>query len=152
ADPGVLVLSRFAGAAHQMGEALIVNPYDLHEVAEAIRTALAMPKSERIRRFERLYATIEATDIGWWTQRYLDALSGIEVTPSDIPSPPTAANTVVTLRPVTPTAAKGGRPKPTRRKAGALDDAPKPDKGRASRTPAKATRAPASRRPASPSG
>lgn len=76
ADPGVLVLSRFAGAAQQMGEALIVNPYDTHEVAEAIRTALAMPKSERIRRFERLYATIDQTDIGWWTQRYLDALSG----------------------------------------------------------------------------
>ncbi|POR53412.1 alpha,alpha-trehalose-phosphate synthase (UDP-forming) [Bosea psychrotolerans] len=78
ADPGVLVLSRFAGAAQQMGEALIVNPYDTHEVAEAIRTALAMPKSERIRRFERLYEIIEATDIGWWTQCYLDALSGIE--------------------------------------------------------------------------
>ncbi|WP_082767398.1 alpha,alpha-trehalose-phosphate synthase (UDP-forming) [Bosea sp. PAMC 26642] len=79
ADPGVLVLSRFAGAAQQMGEALIVNPYDTHEVAEAIRTALAMPKSERIRRFERLYATISATDIGWWTHRYLQALSGIEL-------------------------------------------------------------------------
>ena len=52
-DPGVLVLSRFAGAAQQMGEALIVNPYDTHEVAEAIRTALAMPRSERIRRFEQ---------------------------------------------------------------------------------------------------
>jgi trehalose 6-phosphate synthase len=76
ADPGVLVLSRFAGASQQMGEALIVNPYDTHEVAEAIRTALAMPKSERIRRFEALYATIAATDIDWWTQRYLDALAG----------------------------------------------------------------------------
>lgn len=76
ADPGVLVLSRFAGASQQMGEALIVNPYDTHEVAEAIRTALAMPKSERIRRFEALYATIAATDIDWWTRRYLDALAG----------------------------------------------------------------------------
>jgi trehalose 6-phosphate synthase len=75
ADPGVLVLSRFAGAAQQMSEALIVNPYDIHEVGEAIRTALAMPKSERIRRFEALYQTIAATDIGWWTQRYLDALA-----------------------------------------------------------------------------
>ncbi|RDJ24875.1 trehalose-6-phosphate synthase [Bosea caraganae] len=82
ADPGVLVLSRFAGAAQQLGEALIVNPYDVHEVAEAIRTALAMPKSERQRRFERLYATISATDIGWWTRRYLAALSGIE-TPAE---------------------------------------------------------------------
>ncbi len=76
ADPGVLVLSRFAGAAQQMGEALIVNPFDSHEVAEAIRTALAMPKTERIRRFEKLYATIAATDIDWWTRQYLLALSG----------------------------------------------------------------------------
>lgn len=76
ADPGVLVLSRFAGAAQQMGEALIVNPFDSHEVAEAIRTALAMPRSERIRRFERLYAIIAATDIDWWTRQYLLALSG----------------------------------------------------------------------------
>ncbi len=76
ADPGVLVLSRFAGAAQQMGEALIVNPFDSHEVAEAIRTALAMPKTERIRRFERLYAVIAATDIDWWTRQYLAALAG----------------------------------------------------------------------------
>jgi len=82
ADPGVLVLSRFAGAAQQMREALIVNPYDTHEVAEAIRTALAMPKTERIRRFETLYATIAATDIDWWAQRYLDALAGGGAVPS----------------------------------------------------------------------
>lgn len=87
ADPGVLVLSRFAGAAQQMGEALIVNPYDTHEVAEAIRTALAMPKSERIRRFERLYATIDETDIDWWTKRYLDALSGLGMTQTEIAPP-----------------------------------------------------------------
>jgi trehalose 6-phosphate synthase len=90
ADPGVLVLSRFAGAAQQLGEALIVNPYDTHEVAEAIRTALAMPKSERVRRFERLYATIDATDIEWWTKRYLDALSGIEIGLPEA-EPPTVA-------------------------------------------------------------
>jgi trehalose 6-phosphate synthase len=86
-DPGVLVLSRFAGAAQQMGEALIVNPYDTHEVAEAIRTALAMPKSERVRRFKALYATIDATDIAWWTKRYLDALSGIDIGVSDTAPP-----------------------------------------------------------------
>lgn len=87
ADPGVLVLSRFAGAAQQLREALIVNPFDTHEVAEAIRTALAMPKSERVRRFERLYATIDATDIDWWTRRYLDALSGIDMTVPEIVPP-----------------------------------------------------------------
>jgi trehalose 6-phosphate synthase len=86
-DPGVLVLSRFAGAAQQLGEALIVNPFDTHEVAEAIRTALAMPVSERRRRFERLYATISSTDIDWWTSRYLAALSGLDIASGDIVPP-----------------------------------------------------------------
>ena len=100
-DPGVLILSRFAGAAQQLGEALIVNPFDDHEVAEAIRTALAMPKSERMRRFERLYATISSTDIDWWTSRYLAALSGLDIPSGEIVPP--------------------GRPKPLRstRKSGA---------------------------------
>ncbi len=88
-DPGVLVLSRFAGAAHQLGEALIVNPYDTQEVAEAIRTALAMPQSERVRRFERLYATISSTDIDWWTSRYLAALSGLEIASGETVPPGT---------------------------------------------------------------
>jgi trehalose 6-phosphate synthase len=92
ADPGVLVLSRFAGAAQQMGEALIVNPYDTHEVADAIRTALAMPKSERIRRFERLYATIASSDIGWWTRRYLAALSGLDAAAQAFGPPPGRAS------------------------------------------------------------
>lgn len=87
ADPGVLVLSRFAGAAQQMSEALIVNPFDTHEVAEAIRTALAMPRSERIRRFERLYATIEATDIAWWTRSFIDALAGRPADAGEVSAP-----------------------------------------------------------------
>ncbi len=100
-DPGVLVLSRFAGAAHQMGEALIVNPYDTHEVAEAIRTALAMPQSERVRRFERLYATIAASDIGWWTSRYLAALTGAEASDKLAPPEPPRKASGATRKPAT---------------------------------------------------
>lgn len=96
-DPGVLVLSRFAGAAQQLGEALIVNPFDTHEVAEAIRTALAMPLSERRRRFERLYATISSTDIDWWTSRYLAALSGLDI-PSGDSVPPGRPKALRTTR------------------------------------------------------
>ena len=51
-DPGVLVLSRFAGAALQMGEALIVNPYSREDVADAIARGLDMPRAERVRRWE----------------------------------------------------------------------------------------------------
>lgn len=42
-DPGVLVLSRFAGAAEDLSEALVVNPYDTDEVAEALQRAINMP-------------------------------------------------------------------------------------------------------------
>ena len=51
-DPGVLVLSRFAGAAQEMPEALIVNPYDLDGVADAIAMAHAMPLGERRERWQ----------------------------------------------------------------------------------------------------
>ena len=46
-DPGVLILSRFAGAAEQMKEALIVNPYDIEEMADSIKVALEMGLTER---------------------------------------------------------------------------------------------------------
>ena len=57
-DPGVLVLSRFAGAADEMHEALIVNPYDIAEVAEVLQRALQMPLEERKRRWQALNDTI----------------------------------------------------------------------------------------------
>ena len=53
-DPGVLVLSKFAGAAQQLSAALIVNPNDKLEVAEAIRDALSMSKRERVTRWESM--------------------------------------------------------------------------------------------------
>lgn len=119
-DPGVLVLSRFAGAAHQMGEALIVNPYDTHEVAEAIRTGLAMPKSERIRRFERLYSTIAATDIGWWTKKYLAALSGADLTPPEIVPLPSPTVKAVRANPRRKTPQKSGSTSRERAPTGSL--------------------------------
>jgi trehalose 6-phosphate synthase len=75
-DPGVLVLSKFAGAALQLTDALIVNPNDKFEVAEAIRDALYMNRSERINRWERMMATIRETDVSWWAATFLRDLSG----------------------------------------------------------------------------
>jgi trehalose 6-phosphate synthase len=75
-DPGVLVLSKFAGAAQQLTDALIVNPNDKFEVAEAIRDALYMNRSERIDRWERMMATIRETDVSWWAATFLRDLSG----------------------------------------------------------------------------
>ena len=74
ADPGVLILSRFAGAAEEMRDAVIVNPYDIDGVATAIRSALEMPVAERRVRHERLLATISSNDAAAWATKFLGAL------------------------------------------------------------------------------
>lgn len=73
-DPGVLVLSILAGAADELGQALIVNPHDLDGVADAIATAATMPKTERIERWRAMFAHLQKHDISEWRQRYLEAL------------------------------------------------------------------------------
>jgi trehalose 6-phosphate synthase len=77
-DPGVLILSRFAGAAEEMKAALIVNPYDPDSVAVAIARALNMPLNERKKRHAEIYAALRENDITKWGDRFLDALSGEE--------------------------------------------------------------------------
>lgn len=74
--PGVLILSRFAGAAEELTDALIVNPYDLDEVAAAIRQALYMPFDERQGRWSRMMALLETHDVHHWTASFLSALKG----------------------------------------------------------------------------
>ncbi len=73
-DPGVLVLSRFAGAAEQMTDALLVNPHSAEEISDALRQALSMPQGERMRRWEKLMAGVEQYDIAWWLRRFTEAL------------------------------------------------------------------------------
>jgi trehalose 6-phosphate synthase len=74
-NPGVLILSRFAGAAAELREALQVNPYDLDGVADAISEALTMPLDERKRRWRAMMDTLERHDIGAWRRSYLAALA-----------------------------------------------------------------------------
>jgi trehalose 6-phosphate synthase len=73
-DPGVLILSRFAGAAAQMTEALLVNPHSADEMADAIAQALTMPLPERRQRWEALIAGIRREDVHWWCDRFLNVL------------------------------------------------------------------------------
>ena len=75
ADPGVLVLSRFAGAAEQLKDALLVNPYDTEGMADAIYRALNMPLEERQRRHRALLANVREFDVHWWRHRFLQALA-----------------------------------------------------------------------------
>jgi trehalose 6-phosphate synthase len=83
ADPGMLVLSRFAGAAEQLKEALLVNPYDAQGTAHAIQRALTMPLDERIRRHEALMKRIREQDVHWWCASFLEALEATEGSDSD---------------------------------------------------------------------
>ena len=65
-DPGVLILSRFAGAARQLGAALLVNPHDPDAIADAMDAALKMPLEERQARWQKLWAAIEhRTPVAW---------------------------------------------------------------------------------------
>ncbi|HEX6866097.1 MAG TPA: trehalose-6-phosphate synthase [Caulobacteraceae bacterium] len=75
-DPGVLILSRFAGSALQLREALIVNPYSPEELSEAMKRALTMPREERIDRWQALYECVQDQDVTAWRDAYVRALSG----------------------------------------------------------------------------
>ena len=74
ADPGVLVLSLFAGAAEQLKEALLVNPYDVPGTAQVIQRALQMPLAERQSRHAALLENVCKYDVHWWCAQFLQSL------------------------------------------------------------------------------
>jgi trehalose 6-phosphate synthase len=75
-DPGVLVLSKFAGAAEELSEALIVNPYNNDEVAEAVSRALHMPVGERRELHTALLKRIRKGDARYWRRSFVERLEG----------------------------------------------------------------------------
>ncbi len=80
-DPGVLVLSQFAGAAAELDGALIVNPHETEAMGEAIRTALDMPLAERRERHSRMFAHLLTNDVDRWAEQFLSALSQVRQRP-----------------------------------------------------------------------
>ena len=80
-DPGVLILSRFAGAAHECKEALLINPYDPEGVGNAINRALAMPREERRERHAAIFKVLAKNDLTRWAGKFLDALDAGEQRP-----------------------------------------------------------------------
>ena len=84
ADPGVLVLSCFAGAAAQLGSAVIVNPHSSEDMADGIARALAMPLAERQERHQAMLECIVKEDVHWWSRRFMDAL-GDDPAPTAVP-------------------------------------------------------------------
>lgn len=75
ADPGVLILSKFAGASEDMTEALIVNPHDIDDIANAMHRAVNMPLEERMCRHAALIRKLRYGDAARWRHAFLEALN-----------------------------------------------------------------------------
>ncbi len=73
-DPGVLILSRLAGAAQELTAALLVNPYDIDEVASSLARALNMPQRERRERWHALMQILRRQDVRTWCHGFIEAL------------------------------------------------------------------------------
>lgn len=77
-DPGVLILSHFAGAAPEMEDALLVNPHDADEIAEALHKALAMPQAERRSRWALLQPDVWRVTAGSWARDFISTLAKVK--------------------------------------------------------------------------
>lgn len=80
-DPGVLILSEFAGAAAELSTALIVNPYDAQNVAASITEALDMPEDERVRRMEPMRERVLRVNAQHWARRFTHELAATPTAP-----------------------------------------------------------------------
>ncbi len=105
-DPGVLVLSKFAGAARQLGSALLVNPHDPDELAEALDRALIMPLAERQERWQEAWAAIEGTTPAGWGRSFISSLLGAN---GASPKASADAPSIRTSLPVVPMGGPEGR-------------------------------------------
>jgi trehalose-6-phosphate synthase len=76
-EQGVLILSRFAGASHELSDALVVNPYDTEELADSIHRALEMPSDERSVRMQRMRAIIRERNVYRWAGNLIGELCEI---------------------------------------------------------------------------
>jgi trehalose 6-phosphate synthase len=91
-DPGVLILSRFAGAAQECKAALLVNPYDPDSVAAAIGQALSMPLPERRERHNAIFRVLSHNDIQHWAGTFLAELEREPSAPSGLEQMPFAVS------------------------------------------------------------
>jgi trehalose 6-phosphate synthase len=99
-DPGVLVLSKFAGAANELDTALLVNPHDIDGMARTIAIALSMPLAERRIRWEAMMARLRSRTIQQWFGDFVDALQETRLHKSPALPPVTEPPTLWPLRSV----------------------------------------------------
>jgi trehalose 6-phosphate synthase len=83
-DQGVLILSRFAGASHELADALAVNPYDTEEMAHALHRALEMSPEERRIRMQRMRTTVKERNIYRWAGSLIGELCEIRTAPGAV--------------------------------------------------------------------
>jgi trehalose 6-phosphate synthase len=81
-EQGALILSRFTGASHELADALVVNPYDTDELAQAIHAALTMPPEERNARMQRMRAVVSENNVYRWAGDLIGELAAIRLAPS----------------------------------------------------------------------
>lgn len=84
-ESGVLILSEFTGAARELRDALIVNPYDIEQMAEAIRTGLEMDPAEKKARMRRMRETVKERNIYRWAGDLIGSLAQIRLPSSSVP-------------------------------------------------------------------
>jgi trehalose 6-phosphate synthase len=82
-EQGVLILSRFTGAARELHDALIVNPYDTDQTAEAISYALELPAEERRERMRRMRSLVKEHNVYRWAGNLISELSEVRLTPGE---------------------------------------------------------------------
>jgi trehalose 6-phosphate synthase len=78
-ERGVLILSTFAGAAHELSDALLVNPYDVQQLAEAIHRAIEMPEDQQSLRMQRMRQNVREHNVFRWAANLLSDLTEIRI-------------------------------------------------------------------------
>jgi trehalose 6-phosphate synthase len=84
----VLILSRFTGAAQELRDALLVNPYDVEQVGESIRTALEMSLGERQLRMERMRHQVKEHNVYRWASNILTDVCAVRIEGEVLPYSP----------------------------------------------------------------
>jgi trehalose 6-phosphate synthase len=85
-DPGVLVLSEFAGAARELDAAVLVNPHDIDGMAQKISAALSMPLEERRERWSAMIEKLRSTSVQGWFSDFVRALDEVQRPPVPVPA------------------------------------------------------------------
>ena len=85
-EDGVLLLSQFAGAALELTDAVLFNPYAIDELADAIRQAVEMPPAERKKRMQRMRSAVQDNNVYRWAGKILSALLKFDMPDAPVPA------------------------------------------------------------------